>query len=72
MLDLGGSFHALSIVDPLFRVPPDRSRPAISLLELFAAGIPRVDIASAWISVLTSYNAGICVDGEFETSHSGR
>ena len=64
-------FRALSIVDPLFRVPPDRSRAAISLLELFAASIPRADIASAWISVLTAHNAGICVDGEFETSRSG-
>ena len=62
----------MSIVDPLCCVPPDRSRAVVPLLELFAASVPRVDIASAWISVLTSYNAGICVDGEFETSHSGR
>jgi len=65
-------FRALSRANPFSGVPPDRSRAVVPLLELFAASVPRADIASAWISVLTSHNAGICVDGEFETSHSGR
>ena len=64
--------RALSRVDPFSGFPPDRSRSVVPLFELFAASVPRADIASAWISVLTAHNSGICVDGEFETSHSGR
>jgi hypothetical protein len=64
--------RALSRVDPFSGVPPDRSRAVVPLLDLFAASVPRADIASARIPVLTFYNASVRVDGKFGTSHSGR
>ena len=66
-----GELHALSLADPLFRVPSDRTRVVVPIFELLATSVPRPIIAFARVSVLTSNNVGICMDDEYTTAYSG-
>jgi hypothetical protein len=66
-----GEFRALSLADYLARVSADRTRAVVPLLELSATSVSRAKIAFARVSVLTSNNVGVCVDGEYTTAHSG-
>ena len=63
--------RALSLANPLSRVPSDRARVVVPLLKLPAASVPRPAIAFARVPVPTSNNAGIRVDGEYKTAYSG-
>jgi hypothetical protein len=69
--DARGEFRALSRADCLSRISSDRTRVAVPLLDLLATSVPRGNIACARVSFLTSYNIGVCVDGEYTTAYSG-
>ena len=66
-----GGLCALSLTDRLSRIPSDRTRLVVPIFELLAASVPRPIIASARVFVLTSNNAGICMDYEYATAYSG-
>jgi hypothetical protein len=63
--------RALSRADCLSRVSSDRARVVVPLLELPATSVPRDNIAFARVSVLTSDNVGVCVDGKYPTAYRG-
>ena len=62
--------RALSLANTVSRVPSDRARVVVPLLELLAASVPRPTIASARVLVLTPNNLGVCVDDEYTTAYS--
>jgi hypothetical protein len=64
--------RALSLADCISRVPADRTRIDVPLLELPPAGVPRPLITSTRVFVLTSNDIGICVDDEYTTADSRR
>ena len=63
--------RALSLIDRISRIPSNRTGVVVPLVELLAASVPRPVIASARVFVLTSHDAGICLDDEYATA-SGR
>jgi len=63
--------RALSLANPFFGVPSDRTYLVVSILELPAASVPWPNIASARVPVLTSNNLGVRVDDEYTTAYSG-
>jgi len=69
--DARGEFLALPLADCLSRVSSNRTRAVVPLLELPATSVPRANIAFARVSILTSNNVGVCVDGEYTTAYSG-
>jgi hypothetical protein len=69
--DARGEFRALSRADRLSRVSSDRARVVVPLLELPATSVPRTNIAFGRVSILTSNNVGVCVDGEYTTAYRG-
>ena len=63
--------RALSLVDRISRIPSNRTRVVVPVVELLAASVPRPIIASARVFVLTSNDVGIRVDDGFTAAHSG-
>jgi hypothetical protein len=53
------------------RVSSDRTRIAVPLLELRATSVAPSNIAFARVSVLTSNDVGVYVDGEYTSAFGG-
>jgi hypothetical protein len=66
-----GEHRAVSRIDRLSRVPPNRARLVVPYVELLAASVSRPTFASARVFVFTSNNVVVCMDDEYATAYSG-
>ena len=72
MYDAPGEFRGLSTAACLSRVSSNSARTAVPVHKLPATSVPRANLASARVSVLTSDNVGICLDNEYTAAYGGR
>ena len=63
--------RALSLVDRISRIPSNRTRVVVPLLELPATSVPRPVVASARFSVFTFNSVGIRMDDKYTAAYSG-
>ena len=64
------NFCGLPRSSGLSRVSSNCARVVVPVHELPATGVPRSDLASAWVSASAADYVSVCVDGEYKIAYS--